>query len=329
MKKLLVACAMLLVFCSTVVNAQNRTAPSTQNSAVLKQNDFLIVPGSRIGTLKLGMTRGQVLSTFPYHRSVVQHSFGVEEISFFYTNFNEQYAIISALLMKGKVVQIATDDKKYSASGGFNTGTPMGEWMAKYRGGKTRTYYFGREKTTLYCNASYGLTLSVSQSSREFSSMMGSRWVFPRFVAVHWPNQLAIPIWNKQRGVTSAPPRIRERQPVRVNLNARQRRAAQNTLRALKRLESVVNFGTTYSDYSQRLVNTKVTFDENVWLIPNSDLKSALTSAMNNYASARSSWSSKIDNAEMDMISNLSESLMQRSWSSAARDLRVAEQLLR
>ena len=59
--------------------------------------------------------------------------------------------------------------------------------------------------------------------------------------------------------------------------------AAKKAMRELKKMNSLVEMGINYSDYSKTLVESKPTFDEVMSEVPEGNLKTTLSAAMKAY----------------------------------------------
>ena len=291
-----------------------------------------IVPGERIGEVSLGMSRNQVMAALPYHKGSMKHTFGVEEIIFLYTSgYDSRNAIVDVLLMKDKVVQIATSDQGDKIEGGYNTGSSMAQVKTSFPELVTKTYYFtaqgGSETRKFYDDVDAGVAFAVSDLGARAREMIGN-FESPDFIVVHAKGRPSIAIWNKVRAGTQAPPQKKPAPLKRVALSRSQKTNATSALNALRRLESAVRVGLTYVDYSERVVNTKVIVDEKLRSVPTSDLKSQLQSSMASFASARFGWKTSLD-TDLELMQNMGERMMQGDWNRASESLRKAEALMR
>jgi hypothetical protein len=304
--------------------------PSQTVAANPAKNDFRIVPGYRIGRVRLAMSRAEAVKVMPRKFVSRLHGYGVEELLSSYTSsLNGLSAKFQVLLLQGKVVQIAVDDDAYKIVGGYGSGTMVHEFKAAFPGFTSKTFYTNSGDTVyFYDNISQGLSVPSTQSSREISAMIGVNWERPEFVAVHTKGQRALAIWNGERYSSKAPPPPKPRYLHKIVLSPKQRSAAQRVLRSLRRLEEVVKVGTTYSDYSNRVVDTRLVIAENIGAIPPSDLRSELAQAMDEFVNARTSWNGKFE-SDNRFIDNLNESMMQGAWQRARAHIRNAEKLLR
>jgi hypothetical protein len=83
-------------------------------------------------------------------------------------------------------------------------------------------------------------------------------------------------------------PAVIERPKPAVNPEAE---AARDALKALRTVTAATEVGITYNDYSRRLIDAKVLFDDAVAKLPEGSIKSELKSAWSDYTKALSVWS--------------------------------------
>ncbi len=113
-----------------------------------------------------------------------------------------------------------------------------------------------------------------------------------------------------------------------IRLTAAQKKVGRVALKAVLRLESAVNAGLSYDDYSRRYVDTQVAVDEQVRSLPENQLKREFKFVMNFYSMARTNWESAI-NSSSEKMSELWAGLRQDSWEQAAKHTRLIEKALK
>jgi hypothetical protein len=291
-----------------------------------------IVPGQSIGPVSLGMSRDEVINSLNYHKASQKHTYGVEEIIFAYkSGLDGRDSVIDVLLLGGRVIQVATSDQNYKIEGGYDTGTGMDQVKAKFPGLSAKTYYFtnksGSRTYRFYDSVDTGVAFAVQSVGAQARYLLGG-FESPDFILVHQQGRPVITIWNKLRGQTQPPPQKKPRLLQRVRLTSRQRGAAQSALRALRALETAATVGLTYTDYSRRVVDAQIIVNEKLSLLPQSDLRNELQSAMREFAGARTGWETKINNSDLEFMAKLGERMMQLSWQRAMQHTRNAAALL-
>jgi hypothetical protein len=106
---------------------------------------------------------------------------------------------------------------------------------------------------------------------------------------------------------------------------------AEEAIKALRTLATVAEIGTTYSDYTTRLVDVKIKVDELLAKIPAGDEKDPrnpkpyIQMALKDYVSAARYWNILIKGRYSN---ESSETLLSAAWNSAKADLDLATMVL-
>jgi hypothetical protein len=174
-----------------------------------KNNPFEIIPGERIGAIKLGISEAEVrIALVGFHSGVRQHTYGVKELIFPY-----QDGEFDVLLQNDRVVQIAISDDKYSIDDGYSIKAPVAQFRAKFPGFQQSLFYFDTgnnvNQVQLHDNKKMGLAFYTQKSSEFAKSLargMGVRnFNYPSYLIVHQKGRDAIAIKSGFRGQTQAP----------------------------------------------------------------------------------------------------------------------------
>jgi hypothetical protein len=104
--------------------------------------------------------------------------------------------------------------------------------------------------------------------------------------------------------------------PKPVKLTKRSRRAAQNCVRVLRRLESAISGGANYYEYSRFIVEAQFTIDENLYIVPEGPLKQELSRSFTAHKAARRVWSSVSGEAGDEIVEALRNRMMREAVSS-------------
>ncbi len=290
-----------------------------------------IEPGKRVGPVKLGMSKADVIAALPVHYGTRSHTFGIEELIFRHKSGLHGWDVFTDVLFKdGKAIQIVSSNEDYKISGGFSKMTNMETIKYNFPGLVTANYFFstspGATGVRVYDNAQQGIIFGTGSNPKvEYLVNMQ----FPDFVGVHSPGRAFIAIKEGVRGTQNAPPPPKPKLIYKVVFNPKQKKAAQSALNAIRRLETAVNVGTVYADYSRRLVDTQIAVNEGLYAVPSSDFKKEVMAAMTSYKLASSAWSLSIQSSDSELMAGIMERMRQTHWVNAAAHIRNAENLLR
>ncbi len=93
-----------------------------------------------------------------------------------------------------------------------------------------------------------------------------------------------------------------ETKPTVATVNTESPTAAQDAIKARRKLDSATSAGVTRQEYGTRLIDAKATIDDLLPRIANGDLKSEIAAAMREYVSASDAWQALYD-INLDEIS--------------------------
>ena len=296
-----------------------------------------VVPGEKIGKIYIGESRqgviadmGKADSTQSYSPIVLQDRWQAKEVK---STSDRGPAVTKVTYKDGVVIQIEVTAGVYSTYQGISTDSTFEDVRRQYSSLKVRAFRYvkGQNSSTYYYydDLKRGIAFKKSVASMITNDSQPDAIIVTRVGVGSLPD-----IGGKSGEVTLDktfnPAPIKPRKLVKPQLNAQQRKSAQNALQALlqalRRLESAVNVGLTYRDYEGKIVNAQVSVDESLRVLPQSDLRNELDRAMNSYLAARTYWG-YVD--ESPSVERVFGPLRQDSWKSAFYYTRNVEQLLR
>jgi hypothetical protein len=137
-------------------------------------------------------------------------------------------------------------------------------------------------------------------------------------------------------------------------LSSKQRTAADDALKALKKIEAATQVGVNYQQYGQLVIDAKAQVNEASSALPDGDLKKELNVVMEAYTDAGQAWSTKVGSTSLKPNTEPGATLMrkynlkahsfkagstelvwlsedearQAAWSAAAEHLLTAQKLL-
>lgn len=94
--------------------------------------------------------------------------------------------------------------------------------------------------------------------------------------------------------------------------SAAQQTAAHNALTALKRVQAATQVGVNHQQYGQLVIDAKAQVNEAARVLPDGELKGALTGAMDAYADAAQSWGFKVSTRSLDPRTEPGVTLMRK-----------------
>jgi hypothetical protein len=296
-------------------------------------NDWMLVPSQRMGFAILGQSRAEYVDSLRANFvdakiTAKNHAYGVEEIIARYKNdapgIDVQFEV---LLQNGRIVQVSASDQQFNVEGGYNTGTQTSQFQAHFLGMKSTKYYFSVEpgalSTTILDQVEEGLTLAEEDLGEKAAYLSGGSR-YPSFLTVHNKNRPYIPIWDGARGSTKQTPPKPPPALKPIKLTGVKLKSAQKALRAIKKLRTVIEVGTTYNDYSNRVVDAALEVNEGLASVPQSDFRKEVKEAMEAFKNARDSWNTARENNVM----GIAERLRDVFWDKAIKHVSKAEKLL-
>ena len=137
-------------------------------------------------------------------------------------------------------------------------------------------------------------------------------------------------------------------------LSSKQKTAADNALKSLKKIEAATQVGVNYQQYGQLVIDAKAQVNEAASVLPDRDLKKELNATMEAYTDASQAWSTKVSSLSLKPDTEPGATLMRRynlkthsfkagstelvwlsedearqaAWSAAAEHLLTAQKLL-
>jgi hypothetical protein len=108
-------------------------------------DDLLVVPGRRVGKIRLGATRDAVWKRIGKPTRTTRRSGGLVEDRWEYPktrSTSDLPAYIIALFRANKAVQIEFDSPKYATANGFSVRNSLAQFRAKYTNIKTKAYLY-------------------------------------------------------------------------------------------------------------------------------------------------------------------------------------------
>lgn len=103
---------------------------------------------------------------------------------------------------------------------------------------------------------------------------------------------------------------------------------AHKAVKSLKSLATATEVGINNRDYSNRLIEVKTVIDEQLPLIPEGDLKKAISDAFKAYQSASEIWDLSLKLRSTEDTRRLREETLTTAWGIARKRLEQAEALL-
>ena len=101
---------------------------------------------------------------------------------------------------------------------------------------------------------------------------------------------LAFPLYFPSNVSYAAPKKKTKSAQKKSGLTTAQKAAASKAVKQLRALNSVVEIGTIYADYSRRVVDTKIEIDDQLSSLPNGGLKKSILAALEAHKGARNLW---------------------------------------
>ena len=167
------AILLCLVFLTSTLPSLAQDEALTENlqedNQSAEANDWMVVPGQRMGFAVLGQSRAEYVEALRANFvdvkiTATNHTYGIEEITARYKNrapgIDVQFQV---LLQSDRVVQISTSDQQFKVEGGYNTGTQISGFRARFSGMKSAKYYFSAEPgaaaTTIFDQVEEGFSV--------------------------------------------------------------------------------------------------------------------------------------------------------------------------
>ena len=120
--------------------------------------------------------------------------------------------------------------------------------------------------------------------------------------------------------------------PKKSGLTTAQKAAASKAVKQLRALNSVVEIGTTYSDYSKRVVDAKIEIDDQLSSLPNGELKKSILAALKAYDDARNLWKLEVGDTAEQILAEYSHQnglSLDKYWKTAQLQTIKAAQLIK
>jgi hypothetical protein len=312
----------------------------------------------RIGNIKLGMNKKEVLKNISVQPVSKHYSYNVDELIFTYNSPVQGKAILDVVLQKDRAIQIATTDHRYRTIVGRNFFDNMQTIKASASQNglevKNTSYYFSLNKGTkkidfydVYSKGTAaGMAFIVIPAKKEpnivndvmkdmgYSGVGGivqSNSPIPNYVVIHSSHRPVVGILNGLRGSSTPPKNYKPRRATqsfkKVSLTKKQQAEALKALNSLRALESAVSVA-TYLDFSHKLVDTKIVVDNSLRSIPKSDLKNEISSSIFAYTQVQSWWQKAI-NSDEDYQSDFDLERAANSAKAASEHIRNIEKMLK